>query len=182
MPGAGTVVHNPHTGETITFLETVAETGGERFRMEIRVPGGREGMVGPEHFHPIQEERFEVRSGTARFRLDGREFDAGAGEEVVVPPRGVHIFGNAGPGELVMVSTYTPGLRSTEVFFETFFGLAQEGKVGRGGRPDLLTTVRTMHNCRDYFVVVKPPPAVQRVAFPPLAALARIAGRGPRGG
>jgi mannose-6-phosphate isomerase-like protein (cupin superfamily) len=181
MPGAGTVVHNPHTGETITFLETVAESGGERFRMEIRVPGGRAGMVGPEHFHPIQEERFEVQSGTARFRLDGREFDAGPGETVVVPPRAVHIFGNAGPDELVMTSTYTPGLRSTEVFFQTFFGLAQEGKAGRNGRPGLLTTVRAMHHCRDYFVVTSPPPALQRVLFPPLAALAVLARRPLRG-
>jgi quercetin dioxygenase-like cupin family protein len=181
MAGAGTTVHNPHTGETITFLQTVAETGGSHFSMEIRVPGGREGMVGPEHFHPVQEERFEVHSGTALFRLDGNESTAGAGETVVVPPRAVHIFGNAGADELVMTSTYTPGLRSTEVFFETFFGLASEGKVGRNGRPDLLTTVRTMHHCRDYFVVTSPPPSLQRVFFPPLALLARLAGRPARG-
>lgn len=177
MPGAGTRVHNPDSGETITFLETARENGGERFRMEIRVEADRSGMVGPDHYHPTQEESFEVVSGRARFRLDGREFDAAAGETVVVPVKGVHIFGNGGPEELVMISTYTPAPPTVETFFETIFGLASEGKFFLpGGVPNPLRAAQVMHHCRDYLVITSPPPLVQRFVFPPLAALSRLTG------
>lgn len=177
MPGAGTTVRNPHSGETITFLETARETGGEHFKMEIRVEGGREGMVGPDHFHPTQVERFEVVVGSARFRLDGREFDAAAGDTVTVPVGGVHIFGNAGPAELVMTATYSPAPRTVETFFQTVFSLAAEGRFYRpDGRPRALAAIRVMHHCREYMITTSPPPALQRLAYPALAGLARITG------
>jgi mannose-6-phosphate isomerase-like protein (cupin superfamily) len=177
MAGAGTRVHNPHSGETITFLETATDNGGERFRMEIRVEAGRSGMAGPDHYHPVQEERFELLAGRARFRLDGREWDAEAGETVVVPPRSAHIFGNGGPDELVMISTYTPAPPRIETFFETIFGLAEEGRFYRAsGSPRLLQAVRVMNHCRGYMILTSPPPALQRIAFPPLALLGRLTG------
>ncbi|MDQ3851005.1 MAG: cupin domain-containing protein [Actinomycetota bacterium] len=176
MSPAGRRVGNPTTGEHITFLETAADTAGERFRMDIVIEAGRSGMAGPVHFHPHQEERFHVLAGTPLFSLDGAASTAGAGDVVTVP-RGVpHIFGNAGPGELHMISEYRPGLRSIETFFETFFGLAEEtGKQ----RPDLLQSALTLHECRDYFVITSPPPALQRVMFPLMARVARKRGYRP---
>ena len=41
--------------------------------MEIRVRPGPADWVGPDHFHPLQEERFEVVSGTPIFRIEGAE-------------------------------------------------------------------------------------------------------------
>lgn len=173
MSPAGRHVVNPVTGESITFLETAAETDGERFRMEIRIEAGRSGMAGPVHFHPHQVETFHVLAGTPLFSMDGEASTAAAGDVVTIP-RGVpHIFGNAGPGELHMISEYRPALQSTETFFEAFFGLAKEtGKE----RPNLLQTALTMYECRDYFVVTRPPPPLQRVMFPVLAAIARKRG------
>ena len=164
---------NPVTGESITFLETAADTDGERFRMEIRIEAGRSGMAGPVHFHPHQVETFRVLAGTPLFSMDGEASTAAAGDVVTIP-RGVpHIFGNAGADELHMISEYRPALQSTETFFEAFFGLAKEtGKE----RPNLLQTALTMYECRDYFVVTSPPPALQRVMFPVLAAIARKRG------
>ena len=75
-----------------------------------------------------------------------------------------------------MISEYRPGLKSVETFFATFFGLAADGKVGKRGRPRLLQSVLTLWEVRDYFVVARPPPVVQRLLFPPLAALARLRG------
>jgi quercetin dioxygenase-like cupin family protein len=170
------VHNNPHTGETITFLKTAADTGGELFQMEIRVEGGRQGFVGPDHHHPHQEERFEVLEGTPRFRLEGREWNAKPGDVVVVPIGASHIFGNAGEGELRMISEYRPALESTERFFEAFFGLAREGKVGADGRPPLLHSTLILHECRDYFVVDSPPPVLQKLLFPVLAGIARLRG------
>ena len=168
--------HNPHTGEAITLLDTAAETGGELTRMEIRVRPGPGDWVGPDHFHPLQEERFEVQAGSPIFRIDGVERPAKPGEVVTVPVGVSHIFRNGGAEELHMISEYRPGLRSVETFFATFFGLAADGRVNRRGRPPLLQSVLTLWEVRDYFIVTRPPPTVQRVLFPLLAFLARLRG------
>ncbi len=173
MSPAGRQVVNPVTGEHITFLETAADSNGERFRMDIRIEAGRSGMAGPVHFHPHQEERFRVLAGTPLFSLDGEASTAAAGDVVTVPRGVAHIFGNAGPDGLHMISEYRPGLRSTETFFETFFGLAKE--TGRQ-RPNVLQSALTLYECRDYFVVTSSPPPLQRVMFPLLAAIARKRG------
>lgn len=144
--------------------------------MEIRVRPGPDDWVGPDHFHPIQEERFEVLAGTPIFRIDGKERPAKAGDVVTVPVGVSHIFRNGGGIELHMISEYRPGLESVETFFQTFFGLAADGKVTSGGRPPLLQSVLTLWEVRDYFVITRPPPLVQRLLFPPLAALARLRG------
>ncbi len=168
--------HNPHTGERITLLAVARDTGGELTRMEIRVRAGPGDWVGPDHFHPLQEERFEVVSGTPIFRIEGTERTAKPGDVVIVPVGISHIFRNGGGEELVMISEYRPGLRSVEAFFATFFGLAADGKLGKHGRPRLLQSVLTLWEVRDYFVVTRPPPILQRLLFPPLAALARLRG------
>jgi mannose-6-phosphate isomerase-like protein (cupin superfamily) len=167
---------NPHTGERITLLTTAGETGGELTQMEIRVRPGPADWVGPDHFHPIQEERFEVVSGTPIFRIAGGERTAKPGDVVTVPVGVSHIFRNGGGDELHMISEYRPGLKSVETFFATFFGLAADGKTNKRGRPPLLQAVLTLWEVRDYFVVTRPPPIVQRLLFPALAALARLRG------
>jgi mannose-6-phosphate isomerase-like protein (cupin superfamily) len=167
---------NPHTGERIALAAIAEETGGELTRMEIRVRPGPGDWVGPDHFHPLQEERFEVVAGAPIFRIDGEERPAKPGEVVTVPVGVSHIFRNGGREELHMISEYRPGLKSVEIFFATFFGLAAEGKLTRRGRPHLLQSVLTLSELRDYFVVTRPPPLVQRLLFPPLAALARLRG------
>jgi mannose-6-phosphate isomerase-like protein (cupin superfamily) len=172
----GRQLHNPHTGERITLLAVAEETGGELTRMEIRVRAGPGDWVGPDHFHPVQEERFQVLSGTPIFRIEGTERAAKPGEVVTVPVGVSHIFRNGGGEELQMISEYRPGLKSVETFFATFFGLAADGKVNEHGRPHLLQAVLTLWEVRDYFVVTRPPPSVQRVVFPPLATLARLRG------
>ena len=142
--------HNPHTGERINLLATAEETGGELTRMEIRVTAGPADWVGPDHFHPIQEERFEVVSGAPIFRIAGIERGAKPGDVVTVPVGVSHIFRNGGDEELRMISEYRPGLKSVEIFFATFFGLAAEGKIDERGRPRLLQSVLTLWEVRDY--------------------------------
>jgi len=177
--GRGRSYFNPHTGERITMLAIAEETGGELTRMEIRVRPGPGEWVGPDHFHPLQEERFQVVRGAPIFRIEGQERPAEPGEAVTVPVGVSHIFRNGGPEELQMISEYRPGLKSVEIFFATFFGLASDGKLTRRGRPPLLQSVLTLWELRDYLVVTRPPPAVQRLLFPPLAAIARLRGYRP---
>src|SRR5215210_3238643 len=72
-------IHKAQTGEHITFLPGE----GDVLRMSFVIDGG--GLVAAEHFHPEQEERFEVVTGTLRVRMNGREREVHAGERIVVP-------------------------------------------------------------------------------------------------
>jgi uncharacterized cupin superfamily protein len=72
MAPQGDVVENPLTGERVTFLETVGDTGGDLLRFEYVLPPG---WFVPAHIHPRQEERHEVFSGTLRGRVGGQERD-----------------------------------------------------------------------------------------------------------
>jgi mannose-6-phosphate isomerase-like protein (cupin superfamily) len=177
--GSGRSFFNPHTGERITMLATADETGGELTRMQIRVGAGPDDWVGPDHFHPLQEERFEVVGGAPIFRIDGEERPAKPGDVITVPIGVSHIFRNGGDEELQMISEYRPGLKSVETFFATFFGLAAAGKLTKRGRPHLLQAVLTLWELRDYFVLTRPPPRLQRLVFPALSAVARQRGYRP---
>ena len=75
---AGTVMHNPLTGEYARVAEHTAERAvGEL----LAVPGGA--VAGP-HLHPGQEERFEVIDGVMGYRLGDHRGELAAGEAVTV--------------------------------------------------------------------------------------------------
>jgi hypothetical protein len=86
------------------------------------------GRVAAEHVNPYQEERFEILSGTARLSMRGQERDVGAGETVTVPAGTPHVWRNPGEEEVHVFAQLRPALR-IQTWFETFFGLAKDGKV-----------------------------------------------------
>jgi quercetin dioxygenase-like cupin family protein len=71
MAHAGQIIHNPASGERITFLRTAVETEGELLEFELELTA--DGRVPGAHVHPEQEERFHVLEGTMRFRLGMRD-------------------------------------------------------------------------------------------------------------
>src|SRR3954451_5225808 len=86
---------NPQTGERVTI---VSETP-ELLAMDVVWP--RPGHRAAEHVHPEMEERYEVVSGTAAFRIGGgQERSAGPGETVVVPPGTRHLAWNPTEAEV----------------------------------------------------------------------------------
>lgn len=172
MARAGEVIEHPVTGERITFLETAGDTAGERLRMDFRIlPGG---FVAAEHVHPYQEERVEVRSGVARFRLEGTAGTARAGEHVVVDPGARHVWWNDGDDELRTTVEFRPALR-TEFFFETFFAWAAEGRTNRKGLPSPLRFAVLAREYRDEVRLSIPYPIQWLIATPP-AGLGRALG------
>lgn len=86
------------------------------------------------HVHPAQQKQFHVESGSIRLRAGDREQQLEAGEWATVDAGVTHAWGNTGSGEAHVVVRLTPALRS-EDFFETFCGLARDGKVTRQGLP-----------------------------------------------
>jgi quercetin dioxygenase-like cupin family protein len=95
----GQTLVNPVTGERMTFLETAAETGGDRVVIELHADPG--GSVAAAHVHPSQWETFEVVSGTLGAKVGRRRAEAVAGETLGVAPGVSHTWWNAGDDELV---------------------------------------------------------------------------------
>ncbi|WP_219836177.1 cupin domain-containing protein [Paenibacillus sp. R14(2021)] len=63
----------------------------------------------PIHIHQRTDEIFRIIEGKARFHLDGKEFDAEAGDIVVVPKGTTHTFANFDSDTpLYMQITFTP--------------------------------------------------------------------------
>jgi quercetin dioxygenase-like cupin family protein len=167
MAFSGQVLDNPVSGERFIFRRTADDTAGELLTFDMvvephgRVPGG--------HVHPTQQERFEVLSGTMKFRKGLRTVIAGPGDTVVVPPGDFHKFANAGDEPAVVRVTVEPALRM-EQLFETVANLAQEGRIFRSGMPKPLDLALFM---REFEAEVQAPvaPGLVRAVMAPLAWL-----------
>lgn len=140
MARAGQTVENPATGERVTFVRTAADTGGELLELELVWP--RPGSRAPEHVHPEAEERYEVLSGRAAFRVGADEREAGAGEVVTVPPGTPHLAWNPTQDEVRLKVEFRPALR-WEDFVERLFAITPaRGPANRAKLAELLREFR----------------------------------------
>ncbi len=174
MAKAGDIIAHPVTGEEIVFLKTADDTGGEL--LQVRMHIAPRGFIPGEHIHPYQAEHFTIRSGTIGFRIDGQETQVAAGQEVTVPAGTPHRWWNAGdePGELII--EFRPALKIAE-FFESFWGLAREGKADpKTGLPNLLWLAVLLGAFRKEIRPTQPPLPAQLVVFGLLAPIARLLG------
>src|SRR5215210_5550375 len=172
MAKAGDVIENPITGERITFLRTTTETNGELLRFEYVVPPR---FFIPEHFHPRQEERHEVLSGTLRGRVGGQERDYGKGQRVDGPAGVPHAWKNpSSDEELRFVSELRPPL-VFETLLETYCGLARDGKTTKQGIPkNPLQLAVLVDETRGMFYSSRVPVAVQEAFLAFFAVLASV--------
>lgn len=128
----GQSIHNPVTGEHITFLRTTQDTNGEYVEFECRV--GANGVPLPPHVHDTQEERFEIISGTLGLMLAGERYELRPGERAVLP-RGVkHQWWNAGDADVAFRVEAAPA-RNLEAVIEANAGMAYEGKLNGKAMP-----------------------------------------------
>jgi quercetin dioxygenase-like cupin family protein len=171
----GDTIANPVTGERFSFTDTAESTGGELLAFDFALaPGGK---VPIPHVHPIQTERFEVVSGTMRFRVGLRTRLAGPGDVVEVPPGLIHGFANAGPDEAVVRVEVRPALAMEQMFADVV-ALARAGRMTRHGLPrnllDLAVLARTYdHEAHAPLLGV----GLQRLLLAPLVASARLVQR-----
>ena len=174
MAKSGDVLEHPVTREKIVVRKAARDTNGELFEVDIYLQPG--GFVAAEHIHPLQDEHFEVISGTLRGRVGGKEFAASPGEKFVAHAGTPHVWWNSGDDELHVLAEVRPALRF-ENFFETFFGLAQEGKVNpKTGLPNLLQMAVMMRAFRNELVLARPPRIAQTLLFGLLAPIGRLLG------
>ncbi len=158
---------------TIRFVETTAETSGERLVVEIAYAGS--GAVPPSHFHPTQTENFEVLEGEIHVKVGDTERTLRPGDELEIPPGTPHQMWCDEPSRQRW--TTTPA-QKTERFFETIWGLQRDGKTS-GAMPSLPQTALTLRHFSEEFRLTSPPGPLQDLLTMPLAALARLAGKEP---
>ncbi len=130
-------VNNPAIGHSVTFLQTAEQTNGELLQIEYGVEQQESEPAIPLHIHLVCEERFEVISGQLGVVVDGERRVMGAGEQVLIPPGTPHTFWNAGEGELRFITDVRPP-GELQTYWETVFGLAEDGKVNSSGLPNPL--------------------------------------------
>ncbi|MEX1195708.1 MAG: cupin domain-containing protein [Dehalococcoidia bacterium] len=173
MAKSGDVIENPVSGERVTFNETAAETDGELLRWEHSLRPGAQ--VPYDHIHSVQEERFEVVAGTATVRIGNGTKVFKAGDALVIPAGTAHGLANHGEDELRVLTELRPAM-NTEVYFETVFGLARDGKVAKNGVPNLVHAAVIVRDLGEKGGIPGAPMPLQRIGVILLAAVGRILG------
>jgi quercetin dioxygenase-like cupin family protein len=177
MAHTGQTIHNPVTGERITFRRTAADTAGELLEFELELAA--DGRVPGAHVHPEQEERFHVLEGTMRFRLGMRTIVARAGDSVVVPAGRVHKFANGGD-EIARARVEVVPALGMEQLLCTATQLAVERNVAPSGMPTPLHLAVFMRRFRREVRAPFPPAWIVQAVMAPLAALGRRRGYAAR--
>ena len=176
MIRSGDTIHNPVTGERITFHATSADTKGEAVVIECTVQP--HGFVAATHLHPSQSERFAVIDGTLGIKVGKEKRTLGPSEVAEVEPGTPHRFWNAGEDEVRFVCEVRPALQF-ESLLETMFSLAADGKTNRKGMPNPL---RLAVIARAHFDTVRlpfPPAWLQKAGLALGAPLGRGLGYRP---
>jgi quercetin dioxygenase-like cupin family protein len=175
MINCGDTLTNPITGESMTFLTTSRETGGEYVEIELRAEP--DAFVAAAHVHPAQTETFEVLEGTLAAKVAGKTLEAGPGDVLVVEPGQAHKWWNGGDSELVFRCRVSPALQF-ESLIETMFALANDGKTNRKGMPNpfRLAVIAKAH--ADTVVLPFPPVWLQKAGLALGAPFGRLLGYG----
>jgi mannose-6-phosphate isomerase-like protein (cupin superfamily) len=174
MATAGQCLENPITGERIVFLQTAQESEGARVVIDHFLRPHTPTFS--EHVQLNQEERFEIISGSASYRINGVKRQAHAGEIIIVPPGTPHMNPwNESDTDLHFRHTTSPDLGS-ERFFETLFSLARDGKTNARGEVNLLQVIVIGDALASQTYRTGIPMSVQRVLIRVLAVIGRWLG------
>src|SRR5438093_7653369 len=176
MISSGDTIHNPVTGERITFHQTSADTNGEAVVIECTVQP--DGFVAAAHVHPSQTERFNVIDGTLGMKVGRKKLLLERGDVAEVEPGTPHKFWNMGEDEVRFVWEVRPALQF-ESLLETMFALAEDGKTNKKGMPNPLRLAVIARAHFDTVRLPQPPAWLQRAGLALGAPLGRALGYRP---
>jgi quercetin dioxygenase-like cupin family protein len=128
----------------------------------------------PKHFHPEQDERFEVLDGIVRVELNDEVRDLQPGDSLEIPRRVVHRLWNPEEEAARAIWQTTPAGR-TEQWFRALDALHREGRTGKDSQPGPLAYGVMLSEYRDVFRLAGPD-FLQRPALGLLATLGRARG------
>jgi mannose-6-phosphate isomerase-like protein (cupin superfamily) len=146
---------NPGDRYALTAHETLTVLSSSPELLELDAEWHPTEKGPPKHFHPAQDERFEVREGELHVHLDGTLHVVRAGEQIDVPRGGVHSIWAGGGTTTRALWQVRPALRTAE------FMAAME--KARGARP-VVSPIAALPVLREYSDVF-------RLAIPVLGSL-----------
>jgi mannose-6-phosphate isomerase-like protein (cupin superfamily) len=176
MARAGDVIEHPVSGETIVFLQTGEDTGGDLLQIDLFARP--EGAGARTQLHPQQEKRFVVKRGWMMLRVHGKLRVLGSGEEAIVPAGTSHLWWNCGFDELNALVEMRPAGRYDQLV-STLFALAKAGQVDETGDPGALQMAVTLDEYRDTLRLVDYRSRVWRAVLPTVALIGRALGMKP---
>jgi mannose-6-phosphate isomerase-like protein (cupin superfamily) len=176
MIRSGDTIHNPITGESITFHQTSADTKGEAVVIECTVKP--DGFVASAHVHPSQTERFSVIDGRLGMKVGRKKLLLERGDVAVVEPGTAHKFWNMGDGEVRFVCEVRPALQF-ESLLETMFALAADGKTNKKGMPNPFRLAVIARAHFDTVRLPQPPAWLQRGGLALGSPVGRLFGYAP---
>lgn len=169
MIRAGYVVGNADKSETLRFIRTASDTNGELLEMEATYkPGGK---LNPniQHYHPSQDEHFEIVSGEMSTLIGGVEQVYTAGESFEVPRGTIHIMANESEEPTVVRWQVRPAMNS-----EDFLAIVWSEAYEKQQSPLQLAVLVRAYN--RVFRLARPPYPVQFVVFGFMSIIGRLRG------
>ncbi|MEX5300771.1 cupin domain-containing protein [Kocuria sabuli] len=160
---------NPVQRDTITWLRTGAETGGEHALLHVEVDPGGEVLA---HYHHRIAMHLRVLEGTLRVQVGHVVRDLGPGGEVEVPEEHLFRWTNPAAAPARFVVELRPAPACYEKGLTALYGLARDGRTRRDGRPRSLLRTALLMQWTDIHL-----PGLYRWLGPLLRVLAAVAAR-----
>lgn len=163
MPSAGDTF-GLHDGETVTVVTATPEL------LELEAEWTASENKPPPHFHPSQDEHFEVTEGALTAEVDGETRTLRPGDTLDVPRGAVHSMWCGDEVPTRARWEVRPALRTAD-FFAAIDASRRYRKSARGGIMTPLGAGRVLHEYSDVFRLKVPGPV-----FGFLAVLGRLRG------
>ena len=160
----------------LTPSESLVIRAGGPDALEVEATYGPGGSPPPKHFHPSQDEHFEVLAGTVRVRVDGDERDLATGEEIDIPRGAVHQMWNP-VAEQARVSWRTSPAGRTEQWFRAVDAANRRAVEEGRDRAGTLDFAPLLAEFEDVIRLAGPQPVV-RPALRGMALVSRLTRRG----
>jgi mannose-6-phosphate isomerase-like protein (cupin superfamily) len=110
---------------TVRVLEDGSHTDNRVGAVEIIVPPATDQT--PLHLHRMHDETFLITKGAIRFNTGDKNFDAQAGDYVVIPVGVVHTFSNPFKDTAVFFNTFSPAYYVN--YLRELSGFAKTGQL-----------------------------------------------------
>ena len=135
-----------------------AKTNGSYVEMDVIAEPGSQTMI---HFHPEQEETYQVMEGVLEVFRDGEWHLVSAGNSLAIPSKTVHGFRNPSDVPVRFINVHRPALQFQE-HLETLTRLSRMGKIRGTKDPRSLIYMSMSAVEHQPDVAVKPPQWVVR--------------------
>jgi quercetin dioxygenase-like cupin family protein len=161
----------------LTPSESVRVLRDDPEAIEVEGTWGPGGSAPPKHFHPAQDERFEVLEGTLTARVDGEQRELRPGDVLEIPRGAAHQMWNEADVPARATWRTSPAGRTGQ-WFADIHALRSSGRVGRDGMPGPLAFGAYLTEYRDVFRLAGPQPVLTPLIIG-LGALGRLKGYRP---